>query len=329
MNSPHSASGLLPASAPLPAAAAAPAGARGLGAPTCRVWPADPTAFTTSGMQAIRHNFDQHPLMHLSELAKLAKRLYPHKQCRFIMPGATQTSEFDHQDTDVAGRSIDEVFERIEEPRSWVALYNVETDPIYKGFLKEVADTVRPLVEREQPGMYQVGGFIFISAPPSVTPFHIDRENNFWLQVRGQKVMSVFDHTDREIISGEARDTFILYGQNATLKTQEHIERARNFPVGPGDGVYFPSTSPHMTRTEVDAARPGDPVSISIGVVFYTEVTRRHAYVHAMNEFLRHRGLSPREPGKSDALDRIKALGGRALVWVGRKFKGYKPTASF
>jgi len=294
-----------------------------------RVWPVDPASFTMSRMQAVRHNFDQHPLMQLGELARLAKRLFPHKQCRFILPGATYTSEFDHQDTDVAGRSIDEVFERIEEPRSWIALYNVETDPLYKGFLAEVAASVRPLVEREQPGMYQVGGFIFISAPPSVTPFHIDRENNFWLQVRGRKVMSVFDQTDRDLVSAEAREKFIIYGENTRVKSEAFLGRAREFPVGPGDGVYFPSTSPHMTRCDSGWERPGDGVSISIGVVFYTEVTRRHAYVHAFNEFLRHRGMTPREPGESHGLDRIKALGGRALIWVAREFKGFKPTVSF
>ena len=124
------------------------------------------------------------------------------------------------------------------------------------------------------------------------------------------------------------RDTFILYGQNVRLK-EEHRTRAREFPVGPGDGVYFPSTSPHMTRCEPAANGAGGEVSISIGVVFYTEVTRRHAYVHACNEFLRHRGITPREPGEVALLDRLKALCGRALVLVGRRYKGYKPTASF
>ena len=294
-----------------------------------RAWPADAAGFTTARMQAIKHSFEAHPQMQLPELAALAQRLYPHKQCRFVTPGVGQTSEFDHRDRDSAGRSIDEVFKRIEEPGSWIALYNVETDPLYAAFLKEVADSVRPFVEQHEPGMYQVGGFIFISAPPSVTPFHIDREHNFWLQVRGHKVMSVFDHTDRELVPAPERETFILYGQNVRMKTDEHLRRAREFRVGPGDGVYFPSTSPHMTRCEPGWARPGDGVSISIGVVFYTEETRRQAYVHACNEFLRRRGLKPQDPGQAPALDPLKAALGRLLVWVGRKYGGYKPTASF
>jgi hypothetical protein len=293
-----------------------------------RVWPADPTGFTTKRMQAIGHSFERHPAMQLPALAALAKRLFPTKQCRFIRPGATQTSEFDHDSADSAGRSIDEVFARIEEPGSWIALYNVETDPQYRGFLDEVAASVRTLVEREEPGMYQVGGFIFVSAPPSVTPFHIDRENNFWLQVRGHKVMSVFDHRDTELVPSAERERFILYGNNVGLRQPEHLRRAHEFRVGPGDGVYFPSTSPHMTRCEPGWAKPGDGVSVSIGVVFYTSITKRHAYVHACNESLRHRGFDPRPPGQADWLDRLKAPLGRALVAFGRR-RGYKPTASF
>ncbi|MBL8343321.1 MAG: cupin [Rubrivivax sp.] len=302
----------------------APLAATGSG----RVWPTDPAGFTTARMQAIGHSFEGHALMQVPALAALAKRLFPTKQCRFIKPGATQTSEFDHDSADSAGRSIDEVFARIEEPGSWIALYNVETDPQYRGFLDEVAASVRALVEREEPGMYQVGGFIFVSAPPSVTPFHIDREHNFWLQVRGHKVMSVFDHCDTELVPAADRERFILYGNNVGLRQPGHLQRARDFRVGPGDGVYFPSTSPHMTRCEPGWARPGDGVSISIGVVFYTSATKRHAYVHACNEALRRRGLQPRPPGEVAWLDRLKAPLGRALVDLGRR-RGYKPTPSF
>jgi hypothetical protein len=292
------------------------------------VEPSDAAGFSTKRMQPLRHNFEGHPLMRIEELARLAERLMPTRQCRFITPGMTQTSEFDHQAQDAAGRTVTEVFERIEEPGSWVALYNVETDPLYRGFLKDVTDTVRPLVEREEPGMYQVGGFIFVSAPPSVTPFHIDREHNFWLQVRGHKVMSVFDHTDRELVGAAERERFILYGDNVRVKSEAHLARARHFAVGPGDGVYFPSTSPHMTRCEPSWVRPGDGISVSIGVVFYTSITRQHAYVHACNDFLRRRGASPRDPGAAPWLDGLKAMAGRALVAHGRR-RGYKPTASF
>ncbi len=291
-----------------------------------RVWAVDPEHYSTHRVCALRHTFHEHPLMQLPRLAELAKALWPTRQCRFIKPGATQKSEFQHADAAHDGRTIDDVFARIQEPGSWVALYNVETDPTYRGFLDDVTASVRHLVDPEQPGMFNVGGFIFISAPPSVTPFHIDRENNFWLQVSGRKTMNVWENSDRMTVPGPVVEEFIV---NRTL---EHVRldealvgRSHEFDTGPGDGVYFPSTSPHMTRSDPGWTRPGDGVSISIGVVFYTDVTRRHANIHACNRVLRRLGLSPRSPGDSP-FDAVKYACGRAVVYGMRTMRGYQPS---
>ncbi len=296
-----------------------------LTAASYRIAPVEPAAFTTHRMAAIRHDFHEHPLMRLDALAALAHRLFATKQCRFITPGSTTSAVFAHRPRHPDGRDIDEVFRRIEEPGSWVALYNVETDPAYRGFLDEVVRAFRPLVEREQPGIASVGGFIFVSAPPSVTPFHIDRENNFWLQVRGRKAMSVWDPRDREVVAAADVDQFIVYGALENVRLEDrHLARRRVFDVGPGDGVYFPSTSPHMTRSDPGWARPGDGVSVSIGVVFYTAHTRRLARIHACNLLLRQRGLQPAHAGEGGFLvDGAKALCGRAFVWGKKTFRGW------
>ena len=188
-----------------------------------RVWPVDPKAFSTDHVQALKHNFHEHPLMQVPALERLAKDLMPTKQCRFIKPGTTQSSAFDHGDKANDGRSIEEVFRRIEETGSWIALYNVQTDPVYKAFVDEVAATMRPFLEPEQPGIYEVGGFIFISAPPSVTPFHIDRENNCWLQVRGRKTMNVWEPSDREAVAAPAVDDFVIHGDLDNVKLREEV----------------------------------------------------------------------------------------------------------
>lgn len=131
--------------------------------------------------------------MRMEELRQLANRLYPKGQCRFVRPGITQASAFSHAPFSPDGRSVDEIFDDIRKPGSWVALYNVEKDARYREFLAEVQAAFKPLIVREQGRLLDVGGFIFISAPPSVTPFHIDRENNFWLQIHGRKRMTVWD----------------------------------------------------------------------------------------------------------------------------------------
>jgi len=279
--------------------------------------------FSTSKICKLKHNFHQHPLLQLPALEQLARELDPLHQCRFVRPGITQSSGFSHADHHPDGRSIEDVFRRIEEPGSWVALYNVEAIPRYRALLSEIIDSVRLRVEREQPDIFLETGFIFISAPPSVTPFHIDRENNFWLQLQGRKTMSVWPHTDRTVVSAAAVEDFIVAHSLRDVRFKEEFRaRSQEFDVGPGDGVYFPSTSPHMTRSEPDWAVPGDGVSVSFGVNFYTSTTRQAAHVHQFNRVLR-KGLnfSPAAPGQVPALDTIKAPLG-SVVGTARRVAG-------
>lgn len=298
--------------------------ASGRAAASCAVRVADERAFRTDRVQAIRHDFAGHPLLQLDALAGLARDLYASGQCRFIAPDTAPDAPFAHRGEDPVGRSVDEVFERIEQPGAWIALYNVETQPAYRALLEEITESVRPLVERQEPGMFGLGGFIFISAPPSVTPFHIDRENNFWLQIRGRKVMHVWEPTDTQVVSPLVRETFIVNADlgNVRMKPGDE-ERSHRFDVGPGDGVYFPSTSPHMTRSDRAWVQPGDAVAVSIGVVFYTSRTRRLARLHVLNHLLRRFGLLPSVPGEKPWLDAVKYPLACALVRLKKRFRGY------
>ena len=282
-----------------------------------RVWVDDPAPFSTSEAGRVQHSFHQHPLVQLPRLAQLAQDLWPKGQCRFMTPDATESSSLASalRLRSPDGRRVDEVFRRIEEPGTWVALYNIESDPSYKAFLAEVMAAARPLLDKAQADIFRICGYLFISAPPSVTPFHIDRENNFWLQLHGRKTITVWDHQDREVVPSEAVEKFILDASLEDVKLDDSVRgRGREFDSGPGDGVYFPSTSPHMTQSDTTWVRPGDGVAVSIGVVFYTRATLRDARVHLCNDALRRLGFSPAFPGKHPMLDAIKEPVGSILA---------------
>ncbi|MHA6203872.1 JmjC domain-containing protein [Dyella soli] len=280
-----------------------------------RVEPVDAGHFSTRRVGKLRHNFHVHPLFQLPELAQLAKELMPLGHCRFVQPDITQASPFAHEDHHPEGRGIEEFFRRIEEPGSWIALYHVQTIPRYRKLLDQILETVRPAIEREQSGIFDVMGFVFISAPPSVTPFHIDRENNFWLQLHGRKTLSVWDPFDRETVPADAVEDFIVDRSLRKVRFKdEYRARVHDFDSGPGDGVYFPSTSPHMANTGREWASPGNGVSASIGVTFYTDDTRRMARVHQVNRVLRKKlHVVPSYPGESPAADALKAPLGRII----------------
>ncbi|MBT2326012.1 cupin [Variovorax paradoxus] len=281
---------------------------------TYRVWADDPERFSTHRIATLHHNLYQHPLFQLPELAKLAKELVPFSQCRFMRQDVTPACKIAHDSLHPDGRSIEECFERIEDLNSWLALYNIEVIPRYQALLFEIVDTMRAGIEREQPDIFRVNGFVFITVPPSVTPFHIDRENNLWLQLRGRKTLNVWEPTDRSIVPAEAVEDFIVtQSLRKVCFKEEFRSRSHEFQARPGDGVYFPSTSPHMTSSDTAWTSPGDRVSISVGVTFYTSATRRAARAHQVNRVLRRCGLSPAYPGDSPAVDALKAPAGRLI----------------
>lgn len=289
----------------------------------------DPDNFSAHRIAPIRHNFDNHPLMKLEALRQLAHNLYAIDKCRFVPATTTKSSAFTTAGKSLDGRDIDEIFDTMEVSGSWIALYNIENDPLYQGFLAEAMENVRSQVEKHQPGIYDVQGFLFISAPPAVTPFHIDRENNFWLQIRGRKTITLWDHRDREVVSQLGVEQFLVERNLHHVHYNEaHEARGTDYDMGPGNGIYFPSTTPHMTRSGTDWCRPGDGISISVGVVFYTENTRRNSHIHAINSVLRRLGHRPKHPGSSP-FDGLKAVLGSTMISLNKKIRGHAPPPGF
>jgi hypothetical protein len=294
------------------------------------IHPKDEAGFSLDKISTISHNYNQHPLMQMDSLKELAKRLIITDQCRFIEPDTKIDSPFNHKGKERDDFNIETVFQNIENSGSWIALYNIQTDPEYKQFLWEVVEKAKNLVAHQEK-VFDVCGFIFISAPPSVTPFHIDRENNFWLQIHGRKKLSLWDREDRATVPATAVENFIMSGslKDVVLK-EDMMSRRFDFDCSPGDGVYFPSTTPHMTRTETSWVREGDGVSVSIGIVFYTNVTRKTAYVYSLNSMLRkYFNWQPRSPRKSYWVDTLKYPFARIAVGLRRRFRGYKPPPGF
>ncbi len=291
------------------------------------------TAPIDTGLFApVEHDFAGHPAMTMAALRALAHRLCATGQCRAIPPQTTQASAFDHQPAATDSAGIDRVFDAIDQPGAWLALYNVESDPQYAAFLDQVRVAFEPLIAPEQTGVYNVGGFVFISCAPSVTPFHIDRENNFWLQIQGNKTISVWPANDPAIISNEASEKFILNRDLDAVKLRDSIaSRRHDFPMSAGNGLYFPSLTPHMTRFDSPADGVSSVPSISVGVVFYTDQTRQASRILALNRILRRAGFSPRPPKRANALqpaplrDRLKALGGQAAISLMSLLRDYKP----
>ena len=66
-----------------------------------------------------------------------------------------------------------------------MVLKNVDQDPAYKALLEETLGELAGVIEPVSGEMLCKVGFIFVSSPGAVTPFHLDPEHNVLLQIRG------------------------------------------------------------------------------------------------------------------------------------------------
>jgi hypothetical protein len=136
----------------------------------------------------LTHQLGAHPLLDLEPLAQLAEALSP------------SSIEYNSGDQPIGvsgkpgatGLSIGETIRRIGDSGSWAVLKNIEQHPAYADLLESLLSELRPTIEARTGQMLKTQGFIFISSPCAVTPFHFDPEHNILLQLRGTKTMTQF-----------------------------------------------------------------------------------------------------------------------------------------
>lgn len=251
----------------------------------------------------IRNHLCDHPLFELSRLIELSKSL-PADRVEYNAGNVPIT--LDPTQTPRTGLSVEETIQRIEECQSWLVLKNVETDPDYSALLQ---DSLRPMRELI-PDMHGEEAFVFVSSPGSVTPFHIDPECNFLLQIRGTKTIRMFPMNDPEVLTEEELERFYSGASRNLVCRDEAGKKALIFELRPGDGLHFPVTIPHWVQN-------GPEVSVSFSVTFRTNASDRREILYRINDRLRRLGLRPKPVGTSKASDSFKF----ALFSAGRSLK--------
>lgn len=244
----------------------------------------------------IGHRLNDNPLFSLESLIELSKNL---PADRVEYNAGNLPVEQDPDSTPQNGLSIEETIQRIHHCQSWMVLKNVEQNNQYGDLLDQCLDQVEPLAALVSKGMTHKQGFIFISSPGSVTPFHIDPENNFLLQIRGSKKVWMFGQNDREVLpETQVEDFFSGAHRNLTFK-ESFRERGQEFDLLPGEGLHFPVVAPHYVEN-------GPEVSVSFSITFQTEDSSDRQTLHRFNHQLRRIGMRPSNVGQNPARDNAK-----------------------
>jgi hypothetical protein len=254
----------------------------------------------------LAHSLISHPLLELDALALLSEGL----------PGAS--IEYNRGDLPVGvegkpapnGLSIGNTIRHIADTGSWAVLKNVEQDPAYAHLLAGILGEVQVEIEAKTGALLTPQGFLFISSPNAVTPYHFDPEHNILLQIRGSKVMTQFPADDARFAPDEVHESYHAGGPRELAWDETFMDTASAFPLDPGEAVYVPVMAPHFVRN-------GPEPSVSLSITWRSQWSYAESDARGLNHLLRRAGFSPRAPGRWPRTNRAKALAFRALRKLG------------
>jgi hypothetical protein len=261
----------------------------------------------------VSHHLASHPLLQLPALMELAERTLR------LQP---QDLHYDAGDVRVDQRwdeiqksdfSPQEALRRLESCGAWFVFKSAQRDPKYAVFLDRGLAELKAHIGPEIESQIMVEDIIiFVTSPRRITTYHIDRECNFLLQIKGTKTLYVFDREDREILSEEEIERFWAKDFNAAIYKPALQHRAKSYKLLPGNGVHIPVNCPHWLEND-------DNISVSLSVNFqFKDKFRANAY--RANFLLRKLGLSPTPPGRSTALDTLKSYAIAPAVWAKKTY---------
>ena len=251
----------------------------------------------------LTHSLVGHPLLEIEALAALSERLPAHEveyNAADLPIGITERAPSN-------GLSAAETLRTIEENGSWMVLKRVERDPAYGELLRAVLAEIREAVCPVTGEMLQLEAFIFVSSPNATTPLHYDPEYNILLQLRGEKVMTVFPADDAEIKTQEFEEEYHSGGFRNLPWREEFAPRGEAFPIRTGEAIYVPVGAPHWVKN-------GPVPSISFSVTWRSKWSFHEAAAHGFNRRLRRLGITPNAPRRYPENNLLKSVAHRSLA---------------
>lgn len=252
----------------------------------------------------LAHGLVGHPLLTLDALADLAQAL----------PGDSIEYNPGHLPIGIAPEDVPspqlgvvETIRRIGEAGSWVALKRIEQVSEYAELLRDVLGELDEVVQPRTGSMIRLEGFVFITSPGGVTPFHFDPEHNILLQIQGSKVMTMFPLEDEDLFAAPVHEAFHLGKHHRNLPWRdEFAAKGKTWELTPGEALHVPVKRPHWVQN-------GDAPSVSLSVTWRSEWSFAEADARAFNSLLRDLGLEPSSPGAYPSQNRAKAYAYRAI----------------
>lgn len=290
----------------------------------CDRWiEADTPSFTENFNRrsfALAHHLSSHPLFQLPELLEMAKRTAATRPYHLYYDAGDIRVDQRWDQVPRKTFSAQDALHRIETAGAWIILKHAQRDPKYRVLIERGMAELKSLIGVDIDSQIKKEDLIiFITSPRRVSSYHIDRECNFLLQIRGAKTIHIFDQNDREVLPESEIERFWTVDNNAAIYKPELQNRAASYLLQPGTGVHLPVNAPHWVEN-------ADNVSISLSVNFQFKDSLR-ANVYRANYLLRKLGMKPSPPGSSRLGDALKNHAIGSAMYVRKIFRGESPWA--
>jgi hypothetical protein len=251
------------------------------------------------------HGLANHPLFELDSLIGLSRRMPDHRDTYWSNGKVAVANRWDAGTS--ARLSLQDTIANIAGNDSIVILKHTEQDPVHGPVLQDFLARVVRLAGEQMRADVTIGEtLILISSPNRLTPYHMDGETNFLVQVRGDKWFHVFDHEDRTIISDAERERYFAGDISSAVYKEDKQKEAVTYDLHAGYGVHVPVGAPHWAQNK-------NNVSVAISVNYELRSVERLTRIYRMNRRLRRLGIVPRPPGESPLADGVKLAAAKAL----------------
>lgn len=276
--------------------------------------------FVQSRVTELKHQLSHHPLMSTEKLCELALRL-PKEHVRFHEGERAFENYWGAMfELDKSRSGLERAIDNLPHGKAFVQVNGIHHDPEYRELIDDFLDEILPCLPPEDRKLVSRQGSAFLASPNSVTPFHLDHDQNFLCHIRGPKQLWVWDPDDRVVVSAKSLEHFFKVGTGKDIGYRDELgPRAHVFDLQPGDSVFMPMAAAHAVKT-------GDDVAVTFSMLMNTPSSMLEADIWRANYRLRQLGLDPLPFGESHLRDALKAKALRAIRGVRDLISGSEPT---
>ncbi len=252
------------------------------------------------------HELTENPLFDLQHLVEYS-RLPVNPEFTYCSNGKVGVD--DRWEASTGPRySVQDTIANIAHNNSLVMLKRIELQPTFAPLMRLLMARIMDLVGPKMRNDVILGrGTLLIASPHRITSYHIDADTNFLFQIAGDKLISVFDQTDRTLLSDQELERYYAGDGNGAAFKESRQQDALTYDLKAGFGIHIPCMAPHWAQ---NGANP----SVALSVNFDLHSIVRLARIYKLNHRLRRYGVTPVPPGGSVWRDRLKLASWKGLA---------------